>query len=380
MAEYRKRYAFNCEYYDVAADLIRPYTLFYYLSDGTIEMFDERTKRCFLKRTTFPLDLDALDIDRHVKIFGRQLKIVSYGDAFTKTAFDSVERTYAMIKPGTFEHVPSIISRIEESGLVIHRLKSARMSEEIAGRLYKEHDGKSFYPNLMKMITSEPMCVMELRGEGCVKRWRDLMGPTNPETAKRENPRSLRALYAKNITYNAVHGSDSSSSAERELGIVFGDDGKCPLRSTASATPFCTCVVILPHAVKEKKVGSILQHLDKSLPSNAFISAVQMFTLTPEQTKEFYAVYEGATPEYSAMVRHLSSDSCVAVCISSESEEIVGKMREWAGPKDSVIAKAIRKESARALFGYDSVQNAVHVSDLVEEAPVECGYFFKLLQ
>lgn len=68
-------------------------------------------------------------------------------------------------------------------------------------------------------MTSGPVIAMELIGENAVTKWRELIGPTDSEVARKEAPNSVRALFGKDKTYNAVHGSDSSESAERVITI-----------------------------------------------------------------------------------------------------------------------------------------------------------------
>lgn len=90
-----------------------------------------------------------------------------------------------------------------------------------AEKFYGEHQGKSFYPNLINFMTSDFAVGMELVAPGAIKKWRQFIGPTNSLKAKEEAPNSIRALYGTDGTKNACHGSDSPQSVERELGIIF---------------------------------------------------------------------------------------------------------------------------------------------------------------
>jgi len=85
-----------------------------------------------------------------------------------------------------------------------------KMTVEMAQNFYAEHKGKAFYEDLVKMMTSDVIIALELVADDAVNKWRKLIGPTNSEKARAEAPNSLRALYGKDGSQNAVHGSDSS--------------------------------------------------------------------------------------------------------------------------------------------------------------------------
>lgn len=99
-----------------------------------------------------------------------------------------------------------------------------RLSEEMAGGFYAEHRERPFFPALIEFMTSGPVCVQVLEGEGAVARNRDLMGATNPKEA---DAGTIRADFAESIDANAVHGSDSPESAAREISYFFNDGEIC---------------------------------------------------------------------------------------------------------------------------------------------------------
>ena len=98
-------------------------------------------------------------------------------------------------------------------------IKSVRteISLEIAKKFYAEHSEKPFFMQLVNFITSGPAVVQILEGENCIKRYRELMGATNPEEAL---DGTIRKMFAESISRNAVHGSDSSKSSAREIEIM----------------------------------------------------------------------------------------------------------------------------------------------------------------
>jgi nucleoside-diphosphate kinase len=133
----------------------------------------------------------------------------------------ALESTFVMVKPDGVRRrlVGEIISRFERKGLTLDRMRMLTIDDELAGRHYAEHVEKPFFGELVAFITSGPVVAMQWTGESAVSVARTLMGPTNPAEAP---PGTIRGDYGLIITENAVHGSDSPSSAERELGIFFG--------------------------------------------------------------------------------------------------------------------------------------------------------------
>ncbi len=135
----------------------------------------------------------------------------------------SIERTLSIIKPDAVAKnvIGEIITRFEKAGLKIVAAKMLQLDDESAGGFYAEHKERPFYKDLIEFMTSGPVMVTVLEGEGAVMMNRDLMGATNPAEAAAG---TIRADFAKSIDANAVHGSDSTTSAEREVGYFFNDN------------------------------------------------------------------------------------------------------------------------------------------------------------
>ena len=98
--------------------------------------------------------------------------------------------------------------------------KLIHMDKAKAAGFYAEHEGKPFFPNLVEYMTSAPVFVQVLEGDNAVLKNRELMGATNPSEA---DPGTIRADFAETIDANAVHGSDSTDSAKREISYFFDD-------------------------------------------------------------------------------------------------------------------------------------------------------------
>lgn len=132
------------------------------------------------------------------------------------------EKSLIIIKPDGVEKkvVGKIISRFEENGLEIERIRVLHIDKNIALAHYKEHIGKPYFPKLLKYMTSGPSIVMVIKGEDAIARVRKLMGCTNPQNAEKG---TIRGDFGTDITINVIHGSDSENSAEREINIFFGN-------------------------------------------------------------------------------------------------------------------------------------------------------------
>lgn len=138
----------------------------------------------------------------------------------------AVERTLSIIKPDAVGKniIGKIYSRFEDNGLQIVASKMLRLSDTVAGGFYAEHKERPFYPALIEFMTSGPVVVQVLEGEGAIAKNRELMGATNPAEA---DAGTIRADFASSIDANAVHGSDSPQSAAREIAYFFAASELC---------------------------------------------------------------------------------------------------------------------------------------------------------
>ncbi|MEA3253209.1 MAG: nucleoside-diphosphate kinase [Pseudomonadota bacterium] len=137
------------------------------------------------------------------------------------------QRTLSIIKPDAVAKnlIGEIVSRFEKAGLKIVAAKMLQLSREQAEGFYAEHKERGFFGELVGFMTSGPVTVLVLEGDDAIAKNRELMGATNPKEAA---PGTIRADFAQSIDANAVHGSDSPESAEREVAYFFGADEICP--------------------------------------------------------------------------------------------------------------------------------------------------------
>ena len=133
------------------------------------------------------------------------------------------ERTFVLLKPDGVQRVliGRIVSRFEARGLRLVGMKLLRVPRSLAETYYAEHRGKAFFEPLMAYVTSGPVVVMVLEGDGAVGIVRKMMGTTNAAEAE---PGTIRGDFALTIGRNVIHGSDSETSAKREISLFFEAD------------------------------------------------------------------------------------------------------------------------------------------------------------
>jgi len=139
----------------------------------------------------------------------------------------AVEQTLSIIKPDAVgkSHIGEIIARFEKNGLRVVAMRMTHLSKEQAGEFYAIHKERPFYNDLVSFMTSGPVVIMVLEGEGAIAKNRDVMGATNPAEAAAG---TIRADFAKTIDENAVHGSDAPETARTEVAFFFSEAEICP--------------------------------------------------------------------------------------------------------------------------------------------------------
>jgi nucleoside-diphosphate kinase len=358
-----ERLAFEGEWEDGEAGVVRKFLVFYYPASEAVEIAEPAKKRTFLKKTV--IGNLSLFPGSAVTIFGRQIKITDYADEVTrKKLAASTSRTLAIVKPNAYANFGRILEEATAGGFTVGRVQMVKLARGDAEEFYAEHKGKEFFEKLVNFMTSDVVVVAELHGTDAVKKWRKMIGPTNCS-----EPSSIRGKFGKNGTENAVHGSDSDLSASREIDFFFNRKHSFP---TTAIFDNCSLLLIRPHAIVH--AGSILQQL---LDSSFEVSALKLLQLTKVEAAEFLEVYRGVLPETSEQIDELVSGPVIVAEIRQE--DVVAKLRAMVGPHDPQIAKHLRPKTFRALFGVDRVHNAVHCTDLPEDGLLEVEYFFRIL-
>lgn len=132
----------------------------------------------------------------------------------------ATERTLSIVKPSAVaaNHIGGILAKLEQAGLKIVAAKMMHLSQEQAEAFYGVHRERPFFGELVEFMMSGPIMVQVLEGEGAIKVNRDVMGATNPADAE---PGTIRAEFGKDISENAVHGSDAPETAATEIAFFF---------------------------------------------------------------------------------------------------------------------------------------------------------------
>ena len=134
----------------------------------------------------------------------------------------AVETTLVLVKPDGMERALAgeILARLERRGFELRGARLLKIPRGLAQQHYAEHKGKPFFGELVSFITSGPVLALAVRGESAISTVRTMMGATNPlESA----PGTIRGDFALELSQNIVHGSDSKTSAKRELSLFFPD-------------------------------------------------------------------------------------------------------------------------------------------------------------
>ena len=139
----------------------------------------------------------------------------------------AVERTLSIVKPdGVAKNlIGEVYRRFEKAGLKVVAAKMMKLRQDQAEGFYAVHKARPFYADLVRYMTSGPVMVQVLEGEGAIKANRDIMGATNPKQAA---PGTIRADFAASIEENVVHGSDGPETAKNEIAYFFSEAELCP--------------------------------------------------------------------------------------------------------------------------------------------------------
>ena len=135
----------------------------------------------------------------------------------------AVQRTFSIIKPDATKRnlTGKVNAMIEDAGLRIVGQRRVQLTEAQAKKFYEVHAERPFYSDLVSFMTSGPVVVQVLEGEDAIRRYRDVMGATNPKEAAAG---TIRAAFAESIDANTVHGSDAPETAAEEIAQFFGPD------------------------------------------------------------------------------------------------------------------------------------------------------------
>lgn len=138
----------------------------------------------------------------------------------------AIERTLSIVKPSAVRdnHIGGVIAKLEAAGLRVIAAKMIKLTPEQAGNFYDVHRARPFFQELVDFMTSGPVVVQVLEGEDAIAKNREVMGATDPAKAA---PGTIRAEFGKDISENAVHGSDGPDTAREEIAFFFAQSEIC---------------------------------------------------------------------------------------------------------------------------------------------------------
>ncbi|PHJ18514.1 nucleoside diphosphate kinase [Cystoisospora suis] len=381
MASYDNTLVFRVTWYDRQADLTKDLILSYHRADNSVELYDPKLRRLFLKRTPAAVPLeDQLYVGNTVVVVSRQLKIVDYADERTHSALaPRLQKAVVVLKPHAHEHMGNVLQRLLDDGLTLSVIQMVELAPHQANAFLdllednssSEHDKNSDTRQQVVQSLSNGRCiVMAILGNEASSRLGYIVGPADPAEAKLQAPESLRAAYGTSTTNNAILWKELNDS---QLLLVRKFLSGATLSPPELGTD-CSCCVIKPSSLHD--AGKII----KQIRDSGFrITALQSFHLSRNAAEEFYEVYKTVLHELPQMIDELAQGICIAMQVEHKDKQSVPRLRELAGPYDSEMARFVRPHSLRALFGSDRVRNAIHCTDLEDDAVLEVQYFFSVL-
>lgn len=279
-------------------------------------------------------------------VYSRRLLLTAYADdATAKYMAEKREEAFVLVKPRDLQRVGRVIAAMQAEGMTMTDVATvtfdATRAEELSTAL----------PQHARDLVSGTSCAIRAIGKDANAMLDRIILPSTADVV-----RSMDELHARALSEISATGS----------------------RARASSANSALCLV-LPSGVGN--LGVIIDYLVEK-KGFELVNVRSMAMNTRAHAESFYSVYVDALPksDVALMVDELSSGMCVALQVSrSENvDKLVDDLREIAGPRDPEIARVLRPESLRARFGLDKQRNAVHVTDLPRDGPLEVDFFFHL--
>ncbi|XP_072272924.1 thioredoxin domain-containing protein 6 [Pyxicephalus adspersus] len=285
--------------------------------------------------------------------------------------------TVAIIKPDAVAHgkADEIIMKIQEAGFEILAHEEKTMTESEARDFYQHRAGDEKFQELIQFMSSGPCHVLIISKSGeedVIPAWREFIGPTDVDIAKKEKPESLRAQYGTEVLYNAVHGSNDREQASRELAFFFPTFKKQHQHTDelASKSPERTLALIRPDVLRDRK-DEVLQSIQEAGFSIAMQKEVM---LSEQQVEEFYKEHVNED-YYPALKQQMTSGPVLALALVKD--HAVKHWRSLLGPAKITEALNEAPDSLRARFTPSEGEiNQLHGSSSPVDAEKEINFFF----
>lgn len=312
----------------------------------TRKQIDDKRKRVFLKKCApqKPITIEDLFLGNAVTVYSRRLVLTAYADDETARYMATKrEETFVMVKPRDLQRVGRVVAAMQMEGMSVIELSTVTFAatryEELAALL----------PEHARDLLSGTSCAIRAMGQNISATLDRVL--SSADVVRSTDETNARAL-GEFVTAGAQTQTASANSA------------LCLVKPSGIAN----LGVIIDYLVEKKGFE--------------LVSARTFSALTRAHAESFLSVYIDALPkiEVALMVEELSSGMSVALQLTRRENlpTLVDDLREIAGPRDPEIARVLRPQSLRARFGIDKQRNAVHVTDLPGDGPLEVDFFFNL--
>lgn len=354
-------YAFLAEWFENQSQILRKFALTYYPQDDTVELWDIKQKRMFLKRCPAEgnIRMEDLFVGSTVTVYQRQMNLVEYGNSFTRAVLGQAqERTLALIYTHATNETGKVLDVLMNEGFALGSMRVYKLSAREAQALASESkEGPS--EAVISRLSSGPTFALEL--------------------IARQGVAGLANLVEMRSWGDVMYYPRTQDQANRVLSLFFGSQPRIsPASPLLDNTTLC---LLKPHTLREGSAGRVLQ----AIQSAGFtVTAADVFHFDRPAADEFLEVYNGVLPstEFQATLNELTSGRMVAMELRGPegTTSTAQEFRELCGPYAVHIAKELFPNSLRAQFGVTVGRNAVHCTDLHEDAVLECEYFFSILR
>jgi nucleoside-diphosphate kinase len=323
---------FECEWFDGISGELNTLFLKYFLDDNTIEILT--TTRTFLARIYYPdVKVTDLFLGNSITVYNRLITIKKYCNKATTEYMESREVHFLVVLGS-------------EGGKYLGNvLQLAKAHQLITGK--------------MKSIGEDMPDIGARAGDFLFQ----VVGYDGEESQKYI---PVVEALGKCVTCTAISADDMIAIMSRKSAV--------PVHDSES----CTMCLIKPHVMRDQNAGELIETI---LKAGYDVSAIYSVHLTNSIAEELLNVYKEVYPKFTTMVEHITSSPCLALKVTSGKHGygLVESFREFCGPLNPELASTLRKGTIRATFGESWECNAVHCTDLPEDAHMECRYFFETL-
>lgn len=341
--------------------LYRQYDLRYFVTSHHLKIVDTKTSRVFLRKSECPAALSAKDfhVGANVLIYDRYFELLDYLDPKTaKVLGCQQQKSVLIIKANMVAHIGSVLTLLSHKRFSFVAIKMMHVEKLYAEELLELYRETDCFDSRVDQIAHAPVIAIELLQIDCIKNLQEIVTTLSTQ-------------------FNAQAHEFECAESILEAQVLRRFYLELPHASTATFAN-CTCCVVLPHVIKEDALGNVVAAIQ--CDTHVRITAMEMFYLDRTTACEFLEIYEGIVPHFYDIVDQFISGPCLALeVVGHDTSDVVKHFRAAAGPWDVAMAQTLYPQSIRAMYGHDCARNAVHCTDLTEDAELECQYFFDIL-